>query len=149
MMVDRVEGGCRCGAVRYHIAVDALPLVYACHCLICQRATGSAFSTQALVAKDRLTVIGPIVTREIVTPDPASANARVYNTNSARPGLAVVRAGTLDRSEELTCRAHIFVNYRQRWVRSTPLRRNGVKRPTCLHSWPQCRFSPVPALLAS
>lgn len=127
-MVDRVEGGCRCGAVRYHIAVDALPPVYACHCHICQRATGSAFSTQALVAEDRLTVTGPIVTREIVTADPVNGDrisvqrfcgecyARVYNTNSARPGLAVVRAGTLDRSEELACKAHIFTAYRQRWV---------------------------------
>lgn len=42
--------------------------------------------------------------------------ARVYNTNSARPGIAVIRAGTLDRSEELACRAHIFTAYKQAWV---------------------------------
>jgi hypothetical protein len=40
----------------------------------------------------------------------------VYNTNTARPGLAVVRAGTLDRSEELVCKAHIFTAYKQGWV---------------------------------
>lgn len=127
-----IEGGCRCGAVRYRIALDALPPTYACHCHICQRATGSAFSTQALVAEDRLTVTGPVVVREIVTPDSESGDrvslqrfcgechARVYNTNSARPGLAIVRGGTLDRSEEVECRAHIFTNYRQRWVMLDP-----------------------------
>ncbi|MDB5678096.1 GFA family protein [Sphingomonas bacterium] len=118
-----IEGGCRCGAVRYEIAQDDLPPIYACHCHICQRATGSAFSVQALVREDRLSVTGPIVVREITTEDRVSIQrfcgecyARVYNTNSVRPGIAVVRGGTLDRSEELACKAHIFTAYKQAWV---------------------------------
>jgi hypothetical protein len=118
-----IEGGCRCGAVRYEIATDDVPPIYACHCHICQRATGSAFSVQALVREDRLSVTGPIVVREIATEDRISIQrfcgecyARVYNTNSARPGIAVVRGGTLDRSEELACKAHIFTAYKQAWV---------------------------------
>ena len=118
-----IEGGCRCGACRYQIAVVDLPPVYACHCHICQRVSGSAFSVQALVAEDKLTVTGPIVVREIATEDRVSVQrfcgdclARIYNTNTRRPGIAVVRAGTLDRSEELECRAHIFTAYKQAWV---------------------------------
>ncbi len=117
------NGRCRCGACSYEIAIDALPRVYACHCHVCQRWTGSAFSLQALVAEDRLAVSGPIVVQEIVTEDRTSVqrfcgtcHARIYNTNTRRPGIAVVRAGTLDRSEELDCVAHIFTAYRQRWV---------------------------------
>ena len=118
-----IEGGCRCGAVRYSIAVEVLPPVYACHCHICQRASGSAFSVQALVSEDSLFVNGPIVVHEIATEDRVSTqrfcgvcHARVYNTNTRRPGIAVVRAGTLDRSEELQCKAHIYTDFRQRWV---------------------------------
>ncbi len=118
-----IAGQCRCGACRYEIAADVLPSVYACHCHICQRASGSAFSVQAVVAEAALTVTGPIVVREITTEDRISTQrfcgdclARVYNTNTARPGLAVVRAGTLDRSEELVCKAHIFTAYKQGWV---------------------------------
>ena len=118
-----IAGGCRCGAVRYGIALDALPAVYCCHCHLCQRWSGSAFSTQALVAEDRLTVTGPVVTYEVRTDDRVSTqrlcgtcHSRIYNTNTRRPGVAVVRAGTLDRSEEMACRAHIFTDYRQRWV---------------------------------
>lgn len=118
-----ITGKCRCGACRYEIAIDALPPVYACHCHICQRASGSAFSVQALVAEDTLAVTGPIVVREIVTDDRTSIQrfcgeclARVYNTNTRRPGIAVIRAGTLDRSEELACRAHIYTAYKQAWV---------------------------------
>ncbi|WP_184060074.1 GFA family protein [Sphingomonas aerophila] len=118
-----VRGKCRCGACSYHIAIDALPRVYACHCHVCQRWTGSAFSVQALVPEDRLVVTGPISIQEVITEDRTSTQrfcstcyGRIYNTNTRRPGVAVVRAGTFDRSEELDCVAHIFTAYRQRWV---------------------------------
>lgn len=129
-----ITGGCRCGAVRYRIAADALPPAYACHCHICQRWSGSAFSLQLLVAEAVLDVTGPVIVYEITTDDRTSVqrlcsvcHARIYNTNTRRPGIAVVRAGTLDRSEELDCVAHIFTAYRQRWV-SIP---DGVP------SWPE------------
>jgi hypothetical protein len=134
-----ISGQCRCGACTYEIATDDLPRVYACHCHICQRWTGSAFSLQALVAEDRLAVTGPIVVQEITTEDRISVqrfcgacHARLYNTNTRRPGIAVVRAGTLDRSEELACVAHIFTAYRQRWV----------VIPEDVPSWPE---APPPA----
>lgn len=124
---DMIEGGCRCGACRYTIAVAELPPVYCCHCHICQRWSGSAFSVQALVAEAGLTVTGPVVVYEKVTEDRTSiqrlcgiCHSRLYNTNTRRRGVAVVRAGTLDRSEELECRAHIFTDYRQRWVQLDP-----------------------------
>ena len=118
-----ITGGCRCGACRYELALNALPPVYACHCHICQRWSGSAFSLQAIVTEAVLTVSGPVVTYEITTGDRTSSqrlcgtcHARLYNTNTRRPGLAVVRAGTLDRSEELVCRAHIYTATKQAWV---------------------------------
>lgn len=122
-----ITGGCRCGACRYTLDLPALPPVYACHCHICQRWSGSAFSLQALVPEAALSTTGPVVTYEVVTEDRTSTqrlcgecHARLYNTNTRRPGIAVVRAGTLDRSEELRCRAHIFTNYRQAWVQLDP-----------------------------
>ena len=133
-MTGQITGQCRCGAVTYEIAGDDLPPVYACHCHICQRVSGSAFSVQAVVREDQLTVSGPIVVKEIVTDDRTSIQrfcgdcyARIYNTNTRRPGIAVVRAGTLDRSEELVCKAHIFTAYKQGWV----------ALPDDVPSWPE------------
>lgn len=40
-------------------------------------------------------------------------HARIYNTNSARPKVAVVRAGTLHRSDELRVVAHIWAKRKQ------------------------------------
>ena len=126
-MSDPITGDCRCGACRYSIDLTELPPVYACHCHICQRFSGSAFSVQALVREEQLSVTGPIIVREQVTEDRISVQrhcgecyGRIYNTNTRRPGVAVVRAGTLDRSEELECRAHIFTNYKQGWVELDP-----------------------------
>jgi hypothetical protein len=70
-----------------------------------------------------VTATGPIVIYEKVTGDRTSVqricgvcHSRIYNTNTRRPGIAVVRAGTLDRSAELECVAHIYTAYKQRWV---------------------------------
>ena len=123
-MTQTLTGGCRCGATRYSLALDAMPPVYCCHCLDCQSWSGSAFSEQALIRADAITVSGPVVDYRITNASGAESHqrlcgvchARIYNTNSARPGIAVVRAGTLDASDTLTPRAHIWVKRKQPWV---------------------------------
>ena len=116
-MTDFVEGGCRCGRVRYRVATDGLPKVYACHCRDCQTWSGSAFSVQFVVSEDQLEVTGEPAIFELTSPTSGRTSrqracpvcfTRVFNTNSARPGLAVIRAGGLDRSDELTIAAHIW-----------------------------------------
>jgi hypothetical protein len=116
-MSEAIEGGCRCGRVRYKVALDRLPRVYACHCRDCQTWSGSAFSLQFLLPEDLLEVSGEPALFELTSPDGSRTSrqrgcptcfTRVYNTNTRRPGLAVVRAGTLDRSDELDIVAHIW-----------------------------------------
>jgi hypothetical protein len=119
-----IAGGCHCGAVRYTLAIDDLPAIYCCHCLKCQSWAGSAFTEQAPVAEDKLSVEGPVAEYSFTNPSGSTSHQRVcstchtriYNTNSARPGLAMVRAGTLDRSNELVPRGHIWVKRKQPWV---------------------------------
>ena len=116
-MTNDIEGGCRCGRVRYRLAPGPLPRVYACHCLDCQTWTGSAFSLQFILPEEQLEISGEPALFELTSADgqrvsrqrgcPVCFN-RVYNTNTRRPGLAVVRAGTLDRSDELAIVAHIW-----------------------------------------
>ena len=119
-----IEGGCRCGAVRYTLGLDDLPLTYACHCTDCQTWSGSAFSQQAVVAESAVEASGPIVIFELTSPSGRISrqrmcgicHTRIFNTNSARPGIAVVRAGTLDRSNALTVTAHIWTRSKQPWL---------------------------------
>ena len=122
--MSEIQGGCRCGAVRYTLALKGLPRTYACHCRDCQTWSGSAFSQQTFVPEASLSVIGPLAVYELTTPSGsisiqrmcAVCHARVYNSNSSRPGVVVVRAGTLDRSDELDVVAHIWVKRKQPWL---------------------------------
>ena len=52
MSVSR-EGGCACGQARYRLTSDPL-FVHCCHCLNCQRQTGSAFVINLLIETDRV-----------------------------------------------------------------------------------------------
>lgn len=123
-MTNKLSGGCRCGAVRYTLAVQAMPPVYCCHCQFCQTSSGSAFSMQAVVPESAISAEGPI--RDYVYTTAAGAEShhrlcatchtRLWNSNRLRPGLALVRAGTLDDAEHLVPRAHIWVKRKQPWL---------------------------------
>lgn len=137
-MTDAIEGGCRCGAVRYRVKADKLPNAYACHCLDCQTWSGSAFSLQFVIPEDALEVTGTPHLYERVTGEGAEARTslqrgcakcmtRIYNTNTRRPGLAVVRAGTLDNSDQLSIVAHIW----------TKRKLKGIDIPADLPTWPE------------
>src|SRR5204862_4828703 len=53
---DGLEGGCACGAVRYRLTSEPL-FVHCCHCLNCQRQTGSAFVINVLIEADRVQLL--------------------------------------------------------------------------------------------
>ena len=115
-------GGCQCGKVRYEITQQPL-LVYTCHCLDCQRLTGSAFSLGVVVpeggfrrsgieprALQRVADSGRISTR-LVCPECGS-----WITGLPRDGLYRVRGGTLDDTSWLRPTRHIWGKRRQPWV---------------------------------
>jgi hypothetical protein len=113
--------------VRYTLATDDLPRSYACHCLDCQTWTGVAFSQSCVLPRDALTVTGEVViyelegsqgrlSRQRICP---TCHTRVYNTNTGH-GFAVLRAGTLDRSNELDCVAHMWTRRKQAWLAIPP-----------------------------
>lgn len=119
-----IAGGCRCGAARYTIAVADIPPIYCCHCLICQTGSGSAFAMQAVVEERTLEASGPIEAYRLTALSGADAahmlcricHTRLWNLNGARPGLAIVRAGTLDASDTLIPRMHIWTRRKQPWI---------------------------------
>jgi hypothetical protein len=124
----RLEGGCRCGFVRDVIAQPELPPIYCCHCLLCQSSSGSAFSEQAIVPDAVIEVSGPILDYHFVRPDGGDGHhrlcarcyTRLWSTNGVYPGFAFLRAGTLDRSNELVPRAHMWAKRRQPWIEIAP-----------------------------
>ena len=135
-MTESFEGGCRCGRIRYSIAAKQLPNAYACHCRDCQTWSGSAFSLQFIILEEHFKLTGEPALFELPSADGSRISrqracavcfTRVFNTNSARPGYIGVRAGTLDRSDELKIVAHIW----------TKRKMGGVVIPDDVPSWPE------------
>jgi hypothetical protein len=57
--MSEITGGCLCEASRYR--TSAAPInVRACHCRICQKATGSPVYARVMVPLDTLAISGPV-----------------------------------------------------------------------------------------
>ena len=124
------EGGCSCGAVRYRLASDPM-FVHCCHCLNCQRQTGSAFVINILIEADRVERLAgePEATsvdrtggkRQQIWRCPTCRIAVYSNYGSRR--VLFVRAGTLDDPSAVAPDVHIFTRSKLPWVElpeSTP-----------------------------
>ena len=101
------EGGCSCGEVRYRLASDPL-FVNCCHCLNCQRQTGSAFVVNLLIETDRVEVLAGEPQPYDVPRDDGSAQT-IYRcpvcqvavfSRYTHDGFRFIRGGTLDDPRE-------------------------------------------------
>ena len=117
------EGGCACGAVRYRLTSDPL-ITHCCHCLNCQRQTGSAFVINLLIEADRVELLAGVPQAVDVPRDDGNTQrisrcptcqVAVYS-DYGRPEVLFVRAGTLDRPESVTPDVHIFTKSKLSWV---------------------------------
>lgn len=124
-----LEGGCDCGAIRYHL--ESAPLfVNCCHCRWCQRESGASFALNAMIEADRVTHLSgePEV---VQTPSESGLGQRIArcptcrvalwsNYAGAGPLVRFVRVGTLDNPGLLPPDVHIFTASKQPWVELPP-----------------------------
>ncbi len=124
-MAEAYEGGCACGAVRYRMTSSPM-FVHCCHCLDCQRQTGSAFVLNAMIEADRIQLLSG-------TPEPVSVptdsgrphdiyrcpacRVAVWSDYGRRPALRFVRVGTLDNPAALRPDVHIYTRSKLPWIR--------------------------------
>ena len=122
-MSDHREGGCSCGAIRYRLASEPL-FVHCCHCLNCQRQTGSAFVINLLIESDRVELLAGEPQAVDVPRDDGSAQT-IYRCPACQvavfslygfPGVRFVRAGTLDDPSTVSPDVHIYTRSKVPWV---------------------------------
>ena len=117
------EGGCACGAVRYRLASEPM-FVHCCHCLNCQRQTGSAFVINLLIESDRLELRAAAPQPVDVPRDDGSAQTifRCPTCQVAvfsyygRPEVSFVRGGTLDDPACVVPDVHIYTRSKVGWI---------------------------------
>lgn len=121
---DVREGGCACGAVRYRIKGDPL-ITHACHCRHCQRETGSAFATNALVLSGDVTFEGQV--EQVLTPSESGKGQRIFRCPACHVAVSshyagagdtchFVRVGTLDDPGDIQPDVHIYTSTKRPWV---------------------------------
>lgn len=118
------QGGCACGKVRYVLRDTGGTQPYACHCRDCQSRTGTGFMLNLPVSLNQFEVTGELVQAVVPKPDGSNVTqfacpaclSRIHGINSARPGMAMLRAGTLDESDHLVPAVHLWTSRKQPWL---------------------------------
>jgi hypothetical protein len=151
------EGGCTCRHLRYRLISEPL-FVHCCHCLWCQRETGSAFALNAMIEADRVQLLeGGVVI--VDTPTLSGKGQRISRcpicfvavwSNYAGAGDAIrfVRVGTLDEPARLAPDIHIYTASKQPWVALPPDTPAEAEYYRASERWPAESLARRAALLA-
>ena len=122
-MTAPAQGGCSCGAVRYRLLSEPL-FTHCCHCLNCQRQTGSAFVINLLIETDRVELVDG-APQPVDVPRDDGSTQRIFRcptcqvavySQYGRPEVRFVRAGTLDDPSQVAPDVHIFTRSKLSWV---------------------------------
>jgi hypothetical protein len=99
--------------------------VHCCHCLNCQRQTGSAFVINLLIEGDRVERLAGEPVPVDVPRDDGRPAQRIHRCPECRvavyseyggPAILFVRAGTLDDPLQVTPDVHIYTRSKVGWV---------------------------------
>ena len=119
----RLEGGCQCGAVRYHLSAPPA-MVYACHCTICRRISTSAFNISVIVDENTLHIDQGTLGRLDWTAHNdikrygefcVTCGGRIRHGHTPSQGIFVLRGGTLDDQRWARPAAHIWLDDALPW----------------------------------
>lgn len=118
-----MEGGCACGEIRYQLQRSPL-FVHCCHCLNCQRQTGSAFAINMLIENDSFESLGGEA-ECVPVPRSGTQPQQIYRCPSCKTAvwsmygsesILFVRAGTLDEPSAVRPDVHIYTRSKLPWV---------------------------------
>ncbi len=124
-MLKTHEGGCLCGAIRLRSDGDPFKTTV-CHCTLCQRTTGSAFSIELLFPKKALTFQGATPSEYTYrSPDHGrllhylfcpTCGTRLGLTLERFPTIQIIYAGTYDDPTWVKPDSHIFMQSAAPWI---------------------------------
>lgn len=113
--MERLEGGCLCGAVHL-VAIGAPDRVGVCHCLDCRKHHGAAFHASAVFPAEAVTVTGEVrgYANRFFCP-------RCGSSVFSRSGAEIdVHLGTLDAPSRLTPTYELWTIRREPWLPPFP-----------------------------
>lgn len=121
----RLEGGCRCGQIRYTITSEP-KFSFACHCIDCQQLSASAFSLGFAVDADAFAVTTGEPSRWTKTGSSGKPSHQftcpkcsgwTHTQPESTVGIVIVRPTTLDESDWYRPVAEIFTRSALAWAK--------------------------------
>ena len=119
----KLQGGCLCGAMRYEID-GPLTHVDNCHCSMCRRFHGAAFSTYAKIDVENFRWLAgqDLLTVYETSPGIGWAFCRICGSSLGIPyrgKLSEITLGTVDGDPGVRPTEHIFVGSKAAWYEIT------------------------------
>ena len=123
-MSDESEsGGCLCGAVSYKFDKPNLISAHHCHCIDCQKSTGSGKATILMLPSKAIKMEGELKFHTTTTASGRNMNrgfcdecgSPVLGFIEEMPGMKFVRAGSLDDSSWLKIDSNFFSSSAHSW----------------------------------
>ena len=116
-----IKGSCYCGAVKYEIHGQLLRFVN-CHCPDCRKFTGSAFSSVLAVEAEGFKVTSGQDNLVAYASSPGkhrsfckTCGCHVFARAEQRPGMVMVRAGSLDDDPQMRPQCHLWTSMKAPW----------------------------------
>jgi len=111
------SGKCLCGMVSYDCEVEP-KAIFNCHCEDCRRATGSVFGTNLFVPEDQVKISGEVSYYSHTSDSGSTMTKRfcsncgslLFGTNSAKPNVLSVRAGTVNQLDIIKPGLNVFMD---------------------------------------
>lgn len=114
-------GSCLCGAVQYQTRTPLAGIDH-CHCSMCRRSHGTAFSTYGRVDREELEITrGSDALEHYTSSDVVKRSfcrhcgSSLFFDHSAAPQFMFIAVGTLDDDPGARPEAHIFVASKAPW----------------------------------
>ena len=119
--MQQLEGSCGCGSVQYKLNSEIMNVVN-CHCNMCRKHNGSAFSTYAALPFKSLQITQGDALIKHYSLDIAKKHfcnkcgTPLYNTNDHYPGACMIYSGTLNTSNTLTPGINVWCESQLAWL---------------------------------
>jgi hypothetical protein len=121
--MPEIKGGCLCGQLRYTASAEPV-FTGVCHCKNCQKESGTAFNVVVAVPRSAVSIEGSPRTyaskgdsgKDYIRRLCPNCGSTLLSEPAALPGVAVLRAGTLDDTSWLKPSMEIYCDSAQPWV---------------------------------
>ena len=118
--VKKFAGSCNCGAVTYRVNGE-IKRVVNCHCGLCRKMNGGAFSTYVIVLeKDFALQSGNLqscqVSEKATRHTCARCSTPVFNANAEYDGLKILYLGSVDDVRDIKPQVNIYNENKLDWL---------------------------------